>query len=239
MPMHMLRELDRLKKLFLNLSALVEDGLRNAVKSALERDRDLAMRCIEKDHEIDMTEVGVEEECLKTLALYQPVAHDLRYVVAMLKINHDMERVGDLAVNIAERAVILCDTTPPGKDYGLADMARRVQIMLRRSIDALLNYDVALAREIWLSDDGIDEANRKAIDAMEAEIERNPSQCRSLLALIGVSRTLERIGDHATNIAKDVIYMIEGEIVRHRSRQFRESATSPGDSVSGKGEAHT
>lgn len=229
MPIHMLRELDRLKKLFLTLTALVEDNLRNAVKSALERDRDLALRCIEKDHEIDMAEVGVEEECLKTLALYQPVAHDLRYVIAMLKINHDMERVGDLAVNIAERAIILCESTPPAGDFGLSDMARRVQIMLGRSIDALLNYDVALAREIWLSDDGIDEANRNALEQMEAVLARHPEQLRSLLALIGVSRTLERIGDHATNISKDVIYMIEGEIVRHRSRQYREkmATTTP------------
>lgn len=222
MSVHMQRELERLKKLFLTVSTLAEENLRDAVKAALERDRDLALRVVEKDREIDRVEVTVEEECLKLLALYQPVAQDLRYVVAILKINHDLERVGDLAVNIAERAVILCESPVLARDFGLTDMARRVQAMLGRSIDSLLNYDVNLAKETWLSDDGIDDANRNAIGEMETAIQQNPAHCKPLLALIGVSRTLERIADHATNISKDVIYMIAGEIVRHRSRQFRE-----------------
>lgn len=222
MAIHMMREMDRLKKQFLALSAMVEENLRDAMKSALDRDRALALRVIEKDHEIDAVEVGIEEECLKTLALYQPVAQDLRYVIAILKINHDLERVGDLAVNIADRAVILAECAPVAHDYGLRDMAARVQAMLSRSLDAMLNYDVQLAKDIWLSDDGIDEANRKNIGALEAEIARDTTHLRALLALIGVSRTLERVADHATNISKDVIYMIAGEIVRHRSRQYRE-----------------
>lgn len=222
MAIHMLRELERLKKLFVGLSAFVEENLRDSVKSALNRDRDLALRVIEKDHEIDRSEVDVEEECLKLLALYQPVANDLRYVIAILKINHDLERVGDLAVNIADRAIILSDHAPLPHDFGLRDMAAKAQAMLARSLDSMLNYDVQLAKEIWLADDGIDETNLRIISELEAEIARKPEHLRALLALIGVSRTLERVADHATNISKDVIYMIAGEIVRHRSRQFRE-----------------
>jgi phosphate transport system protein len=211
MSVHMQRELDRLKKLFLGLSTMAEENLRDSVRAALDRDRELAQRVI-----------AVEEECLKVLALYQPVAHDLRYVVAILKINHDLERVGDLAVNIADRAIILCDHAPVSHDYGLREMATRAQTMLRRSLDAMINSDVQLAKDIWLADDGIDAMNVKIISDLEAAIEQDPKHLRAMLALIGVSRTLERIGDHATNIAKDVIYMIAGEIVRHRSRQFRE-----------------
>lgn len=223
MSVHMQRELERLKKLFLGVSTLAEENLRESVRAALERDRDLARRVIEKDHEIDRAEVAVEEECLKLLALYQPVANDLRYVIAILKINHDLERVGDLAVNIADRALILCDCPPLPHDFGLRDMAVKAETMLGRALDAMLNSDVQLAKDIWLADDGIDEANRRIIGLLEDEIARNPSLLRALLALIGISRTLERIGDHATNISKDVIYMIAGEIVRHRSRQYREA----------------
>ena len=197
------------------------------MKAALDRDRDLARLAIEKDHDIDRAEVAVEEECLKLLALYQPVATDLRYVVAILKINHDLERVGDLAVNIADRALILCDHAPLPHDYALREMGLRTQTMLSRSLDAMLNSDVQLAKDIWLADDGIDAMNLKIIADLETAIERDPGNLRSLLALIGISRTLERIGDHATNIAKDVIYMIAGEIVRHRSRQFREKLQPP------------
>ena len=235
MSVHMIREIARLKKIFLGLSATVEESLRDAVKSVLERDRALALHVIEKDNEVDRAEVQVEEECLKTLALYQPVAQDLRYVIAILKINHDLERVGDLAVNIAERAIILCENGVIERDFGIADMARRVQIMIGRSIDALLNFDAQLAKDIWLSDDGIDETNRSTVGEMETAIQQNPAQCKPLLALIGVSRTLERVADHATNISKDVIYLIDGEIVRHRSRQFREKMKLP----PGSDAAHT
>jgi phosphate transport system protein len=227
MAIHMLREVEKLKKMFLAVAALVEENLRDSVKAAIERDRSLAMRVIEKDNDIDREEVAVEEECLKLLALYQPVANDLRYIVAILKINHDMERVGDLAVNIAERAIILSENGIVERDFGLRDMAARVQAMLGRSLDALLNNDIKLAKEIWLSDDGIDEANRNTVGELESEIQRDPAHCKGLLALTGISRTLERIADHTTNVAKEVIYMISGEIVRHRSRFFREEMNLP------------
>jgi phosphate transport system protein len=225
----MLREIDRLKKLFLAVSALVEENLHEAVQAVVERDRDRARRAIEKDLEIDRAEVAVEEECLKLLALYQPVAHDLRYIIAILKINHDLERIGDQAVNIAERAVILAEHNGNGGDFGIGGMAARVQAMLNRSLDALIRCDLEAARHVWLAeDDAVDEENRQRVARLEEEIARRPDRVRPLLAYLTVSRILERIADHATNIAKDAIYMIEGEIVRHRSRQFRPPPNTPG-----------
>lgn len=221
MAVHFMRELDNLKKLSLTMAAMVEDNLRLAVKSALDRDEPLARKVIGADHDIDRQEVAVEEECLKILALYQPVAHDLRFVVAMIKINHDLERIGDLAVNIGERAVTLAQRPPLARDFQIQQMSDMVQQMVGRSLDALINLDAKLARDIWMADDEADRRNRELLGAVEEEIQRDPSQLQSLLALTSISRTLERIGDHATNIAKDVIYMIEGDIVRHRGRFLR------------------
>lgn len=224
MAIHFMRELDNLKKLSLTMAAMVEENLRLAVKAAIERNEPLARKVIEADHDIDRQEVAVEEECLKILALYQPVANDLRFVVAMIKINHDLERIGDLAVNIAERAILLAQRPPVTGDYNLRRLADAALMMVSRSLDALINQDAKLAREIWLSDDEVDSLNRSLLDAVEADLEKRPSELRSLLALTSISRTLERIADHATNISKDVIYMIEGDIVRHRSRFLRAQA---------------
>lgn len=221
MAVHFMRELDNLKKLSLTMAAMVEENLRLAIKAAIERNEPLARKVIESDHDIDRQEVAVEEECLKILALYQPVAHDLRFVVAMIKINHDLERIGDLAVNIGERAIVIAQRPPVSRDYQLQALADTALKMVSRSLDALINQDAKLAREIWLSDDEADNRNRELLAAVEEDLARNPSDLQSLLALTSISRTLERIADHATNIAKDVIYMIEGDIVRHRSRYLR------------------
>lgn len=221
MAVHLMRELDNLKKVSLTLAAMVEDNLRLAMKAVIERDEPLARKVIEADGEIDRQEVEVEEECLKILALYQPVAHDLRFIVAMLKINHDLERIGDLAVNIGERAVALAQRPPPAHDFQIQRLAEIAQTMVSRSLDALINQDAKLAREVWLSDNEVNQLNRDLLDAVEKEIERDPSQLHALLAITLISRTLERIADHATNISKGVIYMIDGDIVRHRSKFFR------------------
>jgi phosphate transport system protein len=222
MAVHLVREVEKLKTMVIALAALVEDNLRRAMKSVAERDGKLALKVIEADLEIDRNEVAVEEECLKILALYQPVAHDLRFIVAILKINHDLERIGDLAVNIGERAYTLSGQAPLSRDYDLKRLADTAQAMVARSLDALINRNAALAREIWLSDDAADAMNREILTAVEEDVRVHPEQMASLMAITSVSRTLERIADHATNIAKDVIYMIEGNIARHRSRQFRE-----------------
>ncbi len=210
------REIEKLKKMILSLSAVVEENVQKAVQSIEERDPDLAQQVIESDLQIDQFEVDVEEECLKILALHQPVAIDLRYIVAVLKINNDLERIGDLAVNIAERTLYLCDKPVSYPLFTLGSMSQETLAMLRKSLDALMTLDADRAREVRHSDDKVDEMNRKMFKQVTGSIRKNPDQTDCLLSCLSASRCLERIADLATNMAEDVLYMIEGEIVRHR-----------------------
>ncbi len=208
---------ERLKKMILHLTAMVEESLRSAVKSITERDVDLAVAVVAKDDEIDRYEVEVEEEVLKILALYQPVAIDLRFIIAVLKINNDLERIGDLAVNISQRSAAMgrikkCVPVP----FDLAEMLRLSVDMVRQSSDALVAMDPQIARGVLIEDDDLDDLRAEAFIAVREKISEQPGAVEYLLNLLSVSRNLERIGDHATNIAEDVIYMVEGEIVRHR-----------------------
>ncbi|OHB59313.1 MAG: phosphate transport system regulatory protein PhoU [Planctomycetes bacterium RBG_13_46_10] len=221
MPIHLQREIENLKKKILRLGAMVENCVREAALSIEQADTHLAQKIIDNDYIIDQAEVEVEEECLKTLALHQPVAIDLRFIVAVLKINNDLERIGDLAVNIAERAVFLATQPKVSVTLDFSRMAHKAQLMLKKSLDALVNLSVSLATEVCNCDDEIDAMNRKMyIDVQEA-ICSYPQQLGSLIHLLSVSRHLERIADHATNIAEDVIYMIEGKIVRHKTEDYR------------------
>ena len=222
MPIHMLRELEKLQKMVLSLGAMTEENLRRAVSSITNRDQKLALQAIDMDHEVDKFEVEVEEECLKVLALYQPVAHDLRFIVAILKINHDLERIGDLAVNVAQRAHKLATFPKNAHDFGIQDLAESVQRVVSNALDAFIASDAELARQIWLGDDEVDNKTGQVLTALEDEARKRPESLQGLLSLIAVAHTLERIADHATNITKDVLYMVHGEIVRHRSREFRE-----------------
>jgi len=227
MAIHLMLETEKLKKMVLSLAAEVEENVRSAVKSVADRDQALAYRTIETDHQIDIAEVEVEEECLKILALHQPVAHDLRFIVAMLKINRDLERIGDLAVNIAERAIQMMTQPRPKTQFDLSAMSGKCEKMVARSLDAMINRDAQLARDLWLSrDDEIDDLMAQAFVLVEKEIREHPENTESLMNVLSVARSLERIADHATNIAKDTIYMVEGEIVRHRKRKIREQMES-------------
>ncbi|MDP2983274.1 MAG: phosphate signaling complex protein PhoU [Candidatus Latescibacter sp.] len=221
------REIDKLKKHILELGAVVEERVRMAVKSVEESDAALARKVIMGDIEIDHMEVDLEEECLKILALYQPVAIDLRFIIAVLKINNDLERLGDLAVNIAERATCL-DTREKNEIIeDLTIMADKTQRMLRNSLDALVNLDDALAREVCAADDEVDLIHANLFTKFEKAVHENPERIQYFTNLIGVSRNLERIADHTTNIAEDVIYMSVGEIVRHRGAEFRSAEKKP------------
>jgi len=208
-------ELNELKKKLLKLSAIVEEGVILAVKSIAERDAGLAARIIDEDIEIDHMEVNLEEDCLKLLALYQPVAIDLRFIVAALKINNDLERIGDLAVNIAERTVFLVTQEKVDFPFDFPAMAETVKKMVRKSLDAFVKMDEDLAHEVLIVEEGVDLLHRDMYGKIEAVIRTNPAQIQTYISLLGVSRNLERIADHATNIAEDVIYLIEGKIVRH------------------------
>ncbi len=220
MAKHLQRELDKLKRQILSLSAMVEENVRNAVRSLENRDAQLAARVIEADLEVDYAEVDVEEECLKILALHQPVAIDLRFIVAVLKINSDLERIGDLAVNIAERAQFIATHDRVDTPFDFAAMADKARTMVRKSLDSLVGLDPGLAREVCGMDDEVDAMNREMYGQVRDSIQRHPHQLECLTHLLSVSRHLERIADHATNIAEDVIYMTEGEIVRHRPEQY-------------------
>jgi phosphate transport system protein len=215
MTVHFQREIEKLKSKLLHLCALVEDGLRRAVESLESRDTEMAAAVVARDNEIDRLEVDLEEDCLKILALHQPVAIDLRFVITALKINNDLERVGDLAVNIAERTIDLATAPLAESPVDLTDMVQVTVSMLQKSIDALVNLDARLAAEVARSDDRIDDMHRQTFAQITEAIRARPEHTAALLSLLSVSRHLERIADHATNIAEDVIYMVEGRIARH------------------------
>jgi phosphate transport system protein len=220
LSLHLMREVDVLKKKTLSLSTIVEEIVGRAVRAVAEKDDRTARDLIAGDAAIDAMEIEVEEECLKILALHQPVAIDLRLIIAVLKINNDLERIGDLAVNIAERAVFLSTQGRLPMWFNFANMAEKAQAMLHKSLDSLVNLDAQLAREVCAADDEVDAMNREAYMQVQDGIRRHPERMEALIHLLSVSRHLERIADHATNIAEDVIYMCKGEIVRHRSEDY-------------------
>jgi phosphate transport system protein len=220
MPAHLQREIENLKKEILALGAQVETAVREATTAMVNRDEALAMRVIDNDVLIDEKEVQVEEDCLKILALHQPVAIDLRFIIAVLKINNDLERVGDLAVNVAERAAFLATVAPVSISLDWRAMALRAQEMLKRSIDALVNLSPSQAREAIAADDEVDAMNRQMYIVIQQAIRTRPEQTEALIHMLSASRHLERIADHATNIAEDVIYMVEGAIIRHKTEDY-------------------
>lgn len=221
MPKHLQNEIENLKKAILNLGARVETAVRDATLAIEQRNSDLAQKVIDNDFIIDQQEVEIEEECLKVLALHQPVAIDLRFIITVLKINSDLERIGDLAVNMAERALFLATQPKPDISFDFIKMTRAAQAMLKRSLDALVNMSVDLAKEVCEGDDEIDAMNREMYIKVQESIRTHPEQMESLIHMLSASRHLERMADHATNIAEDVIYMIEGQIVRHRTEEYK------------------
>jgi len=215
MSVHLQREIDKLKKAIVLLGAAVEKNLAAAMTAVINRDPALARQIHESDDAIDRREVDIEEECLKVLALHQPVAIDLRFIVAVLKINSDLERIGDEAVNIASRALRIQSAPMQEPGIDLAGLSGRVQAMVKKSLDALVNMNPAGAEEVRRSDDDIDDTVRRHFDKTKEEIGRHPERVDALIEYLRIGRHLERIADHATNIAEDVIYMTRGEIVRH------------------------
>jgi len=216
---HLQRQIDKLKKMLLSLGTMVEESVHAAIDAVQSRDVEEATRVVENDRKIDEMEIEVEEECLHTLALHQPVAFDLRFVVAVLKINNELERIGDLAVHIAEQARFLAGQGRVERvPFDLVGMSRKVEWMLRTSLDALVNVDAEEATNVRKFDDKVDEIHRGMYDKVAASIRENPEHLEQMIHLLNVSRQLERLADHAVNICKDVLYMAEGEIVRHQSK---------------------
>jgi phosphate transport system protein len=215
MERHLQREIDQLKRRLLALSAEVENDVRMAVRAVEDRETTLAETVLRRETQINATEVEVEEECLKILALYQPVAADLRYIIAVLKINQDLERIGDLAVHIAERGLFLCQQPRIDIPFRLGTMADKAQTMLKNVLDAFVNLDEAAARAVCAADDEIDSIHLEIFQQVKTAVTGNALLFEPLLQVLHISRHLERIADHATNIAEDLIYLIEGRIVRH------------------------
>jgi len=220
MAMHFQRDVEKLKLKLLSLSTMVEESVYRSVQAVMERDHVLAQQVIADDLKIDQLEVEVEEDCLKILALHQPVAVDLRFIVAVLKINDNLERIGDLAVNIAERAVFLATKQRIDIIFDLPLMAEKAKKMLKDSLDALVNRDIKLAWMVCQADDEVDEINRNMYDRVANSVSEGKGQINPMLHLLSISRHVERIADLTTNIAEDVIYMVEGEIVRHRIEDY-------------------
>ena len=217
MTKHIERQVDQLKERILRVGTLVEEAISKSITALINRDVQLAQRVAASDEQIDRMEVEVEEECLKILALYQPVAADLRFVVAVLKINNDLERMGDLAKNIAKRVAQLANGEPCELPPEIRTMAMQAQEMVKQSLDAVVQADPALARQVREEDDAVDEYRQQIRRKVLKGIMEHPENVENLLRVNSVSKHIERIADMATNIAEDVIYMVEGDIVRHRS----------------------
>lgn len=220
------RESEQMKDAILRLAGEVEMRLTEVLAATEKRDRAALRNWMERDTEIDEREVQIEEECLKVLALHQPVARDLRFVVAVLKINNDLERIGDMVVNIADRGLRLTAFPVMTQQAMLMRMGRIVREMLGQSLDALVTLDADKAAAVIARDDEVDRLNAEVIESVIAQATGvgNGAVTEALILTHSIARDLERIGDHATNIAEDVGYLVDGTILRHRNRQQTDAA---------------
>jgi len=215
------RESELLKESVLRLAGEVEWRLAEVLKATEQRDTEKLLMWMERDDEIDQREVVIEEECLKILALHQPLARDLRFVVAVLKLNNDLERIGDIVVNIADRGMRLAAFPVTGLQDKVMQMGRLARELLKGSLDALIALDVKKAEAVIARDDEVDRLNVEVIQEVIAQATpgNTGAMTESLILIHSIARDLERIGDHATNIAEDVAYLVDGTIIRHKSLQ--------------------
>lgn len=224
MSRHLERDLENLQREILALAGSVEEAIHKAIRALQSRDVMLAKQVIDGDSQIDAEENQIEEECLKMLALHQPVAVDLRRITSAMMINLDLERMADLAEDIAERAVDLSKPPfipVPAKLQRMTDLTAS---MVRQSLDAFVNLDARLARVVCRLDDEVDRYNEQIIEELIGVMRSSPETVAPGLSLFSATRHLERIADHATNIAEEVIYLVEGEIVRHRPAALGDAA---------------
>lgn len=221
MSVHFQSDLSALHKDLLSMSASVEEMIHRAVAQLSKPSIEDARSLMEQDTEIDRWDVVIEENCLKMLALHQPVAIDLRRITTMLKLVAELERVADLAVNIAERACGLLDAPEVAVPDELKEMAQRAVNMLHRAIDAYVALDSQMARDVCREDDDIDDANELLINRLIEQMHSQPDRVDALLHLFSAVRQVERVADHATNIAEDVVYLVEGRIIRHARKLER------------------
>ena len=222
MSIHLTRDLEQLHQHIMAMCAVVEEVVHRAVDELGRPDVNVSQEIVDRDDEVDRWDVRIEEECLKILALHQPVADNLRRVAAVMKIAWELERVADVAVNIAERAAGLAGAPEVHVPEKLNHMAQVALDMLRLSLDAFVAQDSRLARDVCGQDDIVDALNREIIDELLVMMKRSPDLVEPALQLFSASRHVERVADHATNIAEDVVYLVEGEIIRHRAEFWKQ-----------------
>ncbi|TWT77617.1 hypothetical protein Pla123a_14130 [Posidoniimonas polymericola] len=219
MSKHLERDLELLERDVLAQSSIVEDMIRTATRCLRDQSTEALSDLAALEPKVNAREVRIEEECLKILALHQPVATDLRRVATILKINADLERIGDLAVNIGERVRSMAELPVVPAPAGLDEMTSVTIEMVRDALDAFVELDADAARAVGKRDDIVDDLNHDVINELHAVMQAQPSLVEPAVHLFSATRHLERIADHATNIAEDVMYLVEGEIARHRHRQ--------------------
>jgi len=217
METHFQKELEDLKEELLKMAALVEDAIHHAVQSLVKRDSGLIQKTFEGENRINAMELAIEDRCLKLLALRQPMAADLRFITSAMKITTDLERMGDQAVNIAERAVSL-NQEPQIKPYlDIPRMAETAESMVKDVLDAFVNHDSKLARSVCERDDLVDGLNDQVFRELLTFMNSDPQTITRAIHLMIVCRCLERIADHATNIAEDVIFMLDARVIKHHA----------------------
>ncbi|MBM2838321.1 MAG: PhoU family transcriptional regulator [Deltaproteobacteria bacterium] len=212
-------ELRLIKEKVLRLGGLVEEGIANSIKALVERDTQLAERTIENDHVVNGLEVEIDELCLKVLALRQPAASDLRLITTAVKIITDLERIGDMAVNVCERVLELNEEAPLKPYIDIPRMAEAAQRMLKESLDAFVNGDTDLATKVLVEDDFVDDLNRQIFRELLTFMMEDPNTISRAMKILFISKYIERIADHATNIAEMVVFMVKGKVIRHIKQQ--------------------
>jgi len=216
MTAQFVRLLDELQRRSLRMASLVEDIVQEVCEAAFDADERLARRAIGRDKEVDAEEVEIEAETVRLMALYQPVGSDLRFLCTVLKVNNDLERVADCAVNIAERAMHLDKSGLGRQSDAVHQMASIVRRMLRSAIQAYGVQDAQSGQSVFPEDDAVDALYGQIIQSIVADAVRQPDRMAAFLDVLSIAKNLERIADHATNIAEDVVFLKTGEIVRHR-----------------------
>ena len=212
---HFIEELEDLQGRLLEMGTLVESAIHNSVRSLMERSEALAHQVLGNEDRINHLEIEIDELAVRLLALQQPMAKDLRFLTAAIKINTDLERMGDLAVNIVERAIALMNRPPVKPLIDIPQMARTAESMVRKSLDAFVKREPELARSVLLSDDTVDRLRDSIHSELISFMQEDPESIPQALDLILVARHLERIADHATNIAEDTLFLVKGVDVRH------------------------
>jgi phosphate transport system protein len=223
MERHFDQQLGALRKNLIQMASLVETAIANAVKSLIERDSKLAQGVIKSDEDIDLLELEIDKQCVDLLALRQPLAIDLRFITSSIKITNNLERMGDLAVNIAERVIPLSQEPQLKPLIDIPRMATITQTMVKDSIDAFVNRDTELARSVYERDSTVDALNDQIFRELLTYMMQDPGNITRAVHLVLISRHLERIADHSTNIAEEVVYIVKAKVVKHRSYVLEES----------------